>query len=169
MLPKEAIAIPKELFEIWSPDVATKFLDERERPRPALCRHITKANRRKLVVWDRLEELSHTAVIRLLETKNSPKPDTWLKLLNLQNYISPKIKDHHYHGNPEDIRIVPVQGKDVLFASKETVRLDKKNLPESKTDQEFLARHLTSILDQDYLTYLKHFKEENDEFIKKRV
>jgi len=169
VLPKEAIAIPKELFEIWSPDVATKFLDKRERPRPALCRHITKANRRKLVVWDRLEELSHTAVIRLLETKNSPKPDTWLKLLNLQNYISPKIKDHHYHGNLEDIRIVSVQGKDVLFASKETVRLDKKNLPESKTDQEFLARHLTSILDQDYLTYLKDLKEENDEFIKKRV
>ncbi|MYF19579.1 MAG: DUF3883 domain-containing protein [Synechococcus sp. SB0677_bin_5] len=169
-LPKEAIAIPEELFEIWPPDVATEVLDERKMP--ALCHYITKANRKKLVAWDLLEELTDTAVIRLLETKNSPKPSTWLKLLNLWAYISPKVKDHHYPANPEDIRIVPLQGKDVLFVSKETVRLDKKNLPESKTDQEFLDRHLSSILDQDWLAYLESNEsaiEKNDESTKKKI
>ena len=164
---KESIAIPEELFEIWPPDIATEFLDESKRP--ALCRHIAKDNRKKLVAWDLLEELGDAAVIKMLETKIPPKPNTWPELLNLWVYISPKVKDYYYHGNPEDIRIVPVQGKDILCASKETVRLDNKNLPESKTDQEFLVRYLSSILDQDYLTYLKDLKEKNDESIKKRI
>lgn len=168
---KESIAIPKDLFKIWPPDIATEFLDESKRP--ALCRHIDKDNRKKLVAWDLLEELGDAAVIKMLETKIPPKPNTWPELLNLWVYISPKVKDYYYHGNPEDIRIVPVQGKDILCASKETVRLDNKNLPESKTDREFLVRHLSFILDQDYTNYLKELNksaiERNDKSTKKRI
>ena len=167
-LPKESIAIPEELFEIWPPDVATKVLDEGARP--ALCRHITKANRKKLVAQDLLEELSDAAVIKMLETKSFPKPNTWPELLNLWAYILPKVKNHHYHGNPKNIHIVPVQGKDVLCASKEIIRLGKNKLLQSQTDQEFLNNHLSSVLDKRYLTYLEELKEnKNDESTNKRI
>ncbi|MCY4332390.1 MAG: DUF3883 domain-containing protein [Cyanobacteria bacterium MAG CAR1_bin_15] len=163
---KESIAIPEDLFKIWSPDVATEFLDERKRP--ALCRHIAKDNRKKLVAWDLLEELGDAAVIKMLETKIPPKPNTWPELLNLWVYISPKVKDYYYHGNLKDIHIVPVQGEYYLYSSKKVVRLGKEKLLQS-SDREFLIRHLRRILDQSWLDYLKQSKSNEDKLINTTV
>ena len=163
---KESIAIPEELFEIWPPDIATEFLDESKRP--ALCRHIAKANRKKLVAWDLLEELGDAAVIKMLETKIPPKPNTWPELLNLWVYILPKVNNYRYYDKLKDIHIVPVKGGCYLYSSKKVVRLGKEKLLQS-SDREFLIRHLRRILDQNWLDYLKQSKSNEDELIKTKV
>ena len=51
------------------------------------------------------------------------------------------------------LRIVPVQGKEVLYAASEIVRLGEKKLLQSEKDWEFLASHLI-VLNQNWTRFL---------------
>jgi hypothetical protein len=143
----ESIIIPEQVFEIWPPEEITKFLDDRARP--ALCHYVKHENRKKLIDWDVISEIDINGLASLTQNKHLPKPKTWRQLLNLWSFIDSHIP---YSRNTK-YRIVPVQGKNVLFSTEEVVRLGEKKILQSEEDWHFLSEYLVA-LDQNWIKFL---------------
>ena len=161
----QSVAIPRQLFDVWPADQSAALLDEEGRP--ALCQHIEPPDREKLVNWDILDEIDKQTLIQTLQRKHLPRPKTWRQLLNLWVYVAPEVTGYRHYVSAEDVRMVPVQGKDVLYASSEVVRLGEKKLLQSEEDWEFLAQHLI-VLNQNWLRFLaerRRIASENNEAI----
>lgn len=147
---KAAITVPRPIFDIWPADQAMALLDAKSRP--ALCQHVSAKNRVKLVHWGLIEEFSKEDLLDRLRSNHLPKPATWRQLLNLWTYIAPEVTGWQCH-DADALRIVPVQGKEVLYAASEIVRLGEKKLLQSDDDWEFLASHLI-VLNQNWTRFL---------------
>lgn len=147
---KAAITVPRPVFDIWPADQAMALLDAKSRP--ALCQHVSAKNRTKLVHWGLIEEFSKSDLLERLRSNHLPKPATWRHLLNLWIYIAPEVTGWQCH-DADALRIVPVQGKEVLYAASEIVRLGEKKLLQSEEDWEFLASHLI-VLNQNWTRFL---------------
>jgi hypothetical protein len=147
---KAAIAVPQPVFDIWPADQAMALLDAKSRP--ALCQHVSLKDRTKLVRWGLVEEFSKADLLQRLRSNHLPRPTTWRHLLNLWSYIAPEVTSWQCH-DADRLRIVPVQGKEVLYAASEIVRLGEKKLLQSEDDWEFLAGHLI-VLNQNWTRFL---------------
>ncbi len=147
---KAAIAVPRPVFDIWPADQAMALLDAESRP--ALCQHVSAKDRTKLVHWGLVEEFSKTDLLQRLRSNHLPRPSTWRHLLNLWSYIAPEVTSWQCH-DADRLRIVPVQGKEVLYSASEVVRLGEKKLLQSDDDWEFLADHLI-VLNQNWTRFL---------------
>lgn len=145
-----AIAVPHPIFDIWPADQAMALLDGKSRP--ALSQHVSAKDRTKLVRWGLIEEFSKTDLLERLRSNHLPRPSTWRHLLNLWSYIAPEATGWQCHDG-DRLRIVPVQGKEVLYAASEIVRLGEKKLLQSEEDWEFLAGHLI-VLNQNWTRFL---------------
>jgi hypothetical protein len=145
-----AIAVPQPIFDIWPADQAMALLDTKSRP--ALCQHVPAKDRTKLVRWGLVEEFSKADLLERLRSNHLPRPSTWRHLLNLWSYIAPEVTSWQCH-DADCLRIVPVQGKEVLYAASEIVRLGEKKLLQSEDDWEFLAGHLI-VLNQNWTRFL---------------
>jgi hypothetical protein len=154
---KGAIAVPQPIFDVWPADQAMALLDAKSRP--ALCQHVSSKDRGKLVRWDLVEEFSKSDVLQRLRGNHLPRPSTWRHLLNLWTYIAPEVTNWQCH-DADRLRIVPVQGKEVLYAASEIVRLGEKKLLQSEDDWEFLAGHLI-VLNQNWTRFLADQRRDN--------
>ncbi len=156
---KAAITVPRPVFDIWPADQATALLDVKSRP--ALCQHVSAKNRTKLVHWGLVEEFSKSDLLERLRSNHLPRPATWRHLLNLWAYIAPEVTGWQCH-DTDGLRIVPVQGKEVLYAASEIVRLGEKKLLQSEEDWEFLASHLI-VLNQNWTRFLAEQRRDKAE------
>lgn len=156
---EEAIVVPQPILEVWPAEQAIGLLDDKARP--ALCRHVTTTDRAKLINWGLVEEFSKDDLLDRLRTNHLPRPSTWLQLLNLWAYIAPELTGWQYH-QPDHLRIVPVQGREVLYSASEVVRLGEKKILQSDEDWEFLAGHLI-VLNQNWTRFLAEKRRENAE------
>ena len=147
---KSAIVVPQPIFDIWPAEQAIALLDAKSRP--ALCQHVSAKDRTKLVHWGLVEEFSKADLLQRLRTNHLPRPSTWRHLLNLWTYIAPELTSWQCH-DADRVRIVPVQGKEVLYAASEIVRLGEKKLLQSDDDWDFLAEHLI-VLNQNWTRFL---------------
>jgi hypothetical protein len=147
---KGAIAVPQPIFDIWPAEQAMALLDTKSRP--ALCQHVSPKDRTKLVRWGLVEEFSKADLLERLRSNHLPRPSTWRHLLNLWSYIAPEVTGWQCH-DADRLRIVPVQGKEVLYSASEVVRLGEKKLLQSEEDWEFLAGHLI-VLNQNWTRFL---------------
>ncbi|WP_291310721.1 MULTISPECIES: ATPase [unclassified Devosia] len=151
-----AIVVPLPIFDIWPAEQAMTLLDEKSRP--ALCRHVSAKDRTKLVHWNMVEEFSKDDLLDRLRGSHLPRPSTWRHLLNLWSYVAPEVTGWQCH-DADCLRIVPVQGKEVLYAASEVVRLGEKKLLQSDEDWEFLAGHLI-VLNQNWTRFLAEQRRE---------
>lgn len=156
---KAAITVPRPVFDIWPADQAMALLDAKSRP--ALCQHVSAKNRTKLVHWGLVEEFSKSDLLERLRSNHLPRPATWRHLLNLWAYIAPEVTGWQCH-DTDGLRIVPVQGKEVLYAASEIVRLGEKKLLQSEEDWEFLASHLI-VLNQNWTRFLAEQRRDKAE------
>ncbi|MFD2497603.1 hypothetical protein ACFSTI_00370 [Rhizorhabdus histidinilytica] len=156
---KAAITVPRPIFDIWPADQAMALLDAKSRP--ALCQHVSAKNRTKLVNWRLVEEFSKSDLLERLRSNHLPRPATWRHLLNLWAYIAPEVTGWQCH-DADALRIVPVQGKEVLYAASEIVRLGEKKLLQSEEDWEFLAGHLI-VLNQNWTRFLAEQRRDKSE------
>jgi hypothetical protein len=147
---KGAIAVPQPIFDIWPAAQATALLDAESRP--ALCQHVSARDWTKLVRWSLIEEFAKVDLLQRLRSNHLPRPSTWRQLLNLWSYIAPEITGWQFH-DADHLRIVPVQGREALYAACEVVRLGEKKLLQSEEDWEFLAGHLV-VLNQNWTRFL---------------
>jgi hypothetical protein len=148
---KQCIIIPRTVCDIWPADLAATLLDDEGRP--PLCQHVEAADRQKLLHWGVIEEIDKQRFLEVLRNKHLPRPDTWKQLMILWAYVAPEITSYLNFAKFEDVCIVPVQGKDVLYAAREVVRLGEKKLLQSEDDWEFLAAHLI-VLNQNWPRFL---------------
>lgn len=156
---KAAITVPRPVFDIWPANQAMALLDAKSRP--ALCQHVSAKNRIKLVNWGLVEEFSKSDLLERLRSNHLPRPATWRHLLNLWAYIAPDVTGWQCH-DTDGLRIVPVQGKEVLYAASEIVRLGEKKLLQSEEDWEFLASHLI-VLNQNWTRFLAEQRRDKAE------
>jgi hypothetical protein len=154
-----AIAVPQPIFEVWPADQAMALLDARSRP--ALCQHVSTADRTKLIRWGLVEEFSKADLLQRLRSHHLPRPSTWRRLMNLWSYIAPEVTGWQCH-DAEGLRIVPVQGKDALYSASEVVRLGERKLLQSDEDWEFLAGHLI-VLNPNWTRFLTDQRREKGE------
>ncbi len=148
---KGCIAVPEVLLDIWSPDQVQRLFGRGGLP--ILSRLIESKDRCKLVNWNCFDEVAKESVLDTLKSKHLPKPASWAQLLLLWAYVADDVIGYHYYRNDKNVRILPVQGKDVLFATNEIVRLGEKKLLQSQEDWQFLSEYLL-VLNQNWLRYL---------------
>jgi len=146
-----SVIIPSEVLDIWSAGQAAALLDDKGRP--ALCRHVQTADRRKLLRWHVVEEIDKRTLIVSLCDRHPPTPESWHQLMNLWAYLAPEITDYRHVVVASGLCIVPVQGKDILHAATDLTRLGEKKLLQSEGDWGFLSKHLI-VLNQNWLRFL---------------
>jgi hypothetical protein len=161
--PNGALAVPQPIFDIWPAEQAMPLLDENARP--ALCQFVSAKNRAKLVNWGLVEDFTKRTFLERLRTHHLPRPSTWRHLLNLWVYLAPEITGYQCY-DADCLRIVPVQGKEVLYAASEVVRLGEKKLLQSDEDWEFLAGHLI-VLNQNWTRYLAEQRRDKAEAVER--
>ncbi len=148
---KGCVAVPRVLLDVWPNDLVSRLFTDSARP--ILSHHISAENRKKLINWNSIDQISKEDVLTTLKSKHLPKPDSWAQLLLLWAYVAEDVVGYHYNRNHNDVRILPVHGKDVLYAANEIVRLGEKKLLQSQEDWEFLAAHLL-VLNQNWPRFL---------------
>lgn len=137
---KKAVILPEKLFEVWQEEHVSTLFDSGGRP--ALSRHICALDRKKLHHWGVVERITKENILAVLQTKHLPKPESWVRLLKLWVYIAPDMTGWRMSSTRSKLRIVPVQGKNVLYAADDVVRLGEKRLLRSDDDWKFLSEHL---------------------------
>jgi hypothetical protein len=146
------VIIPDRLFDVWSVEQVTTYLDEECRPAFSHC--VLESDREKLIHWGVIKTIGKEKLLQVLLTKHLPKPKNWSCLLNLWAYVAPEMTGYRSRsGNSKEVHIVPVQGKDVLYAASEIVRIGEKKLLQSEGDWDFLSTHLL-VFNQNWSRYL---------------
>lgn len=136
----QCVIVPEAIQEIWPPERAATLIDEHLRP--PLSHHVETADRKKLVHRRVVEEITKQQMLVVLQQNHLPMPDSWRQLLRLWSYVAPEITRYRPYVRAKDVRIVPVQGQDVLHSSSEVVRIGEKKMLQSEDDWVFLAKHL---------------------------
>lgn len=148
----ESVVIPEELFDVWPAEIIAPLLDEKKRP--IFSRHVSAADKQKLVHRTELGDKTKFEVQQLLQSQSLPTPGTWRELLNLWVYIAPELTSFSLYSNvKQQFRIFPVQGKDELYSAVQIVRLGEKKLLQTDADWEFLSAHLL-VLNPNWTRYL---------------
>lgn len=145
------VSVPQVLLDVWPSDLVSRLFTKGDIP--LLSRYISSENRKKLINWNSTDQISKEDVLTILKSKHLPKPDSWAQLLLLWAYVAEDVVGYHYNRNHTDVRILPVHGKDVLYATNEIVRLGEKKLLQSQEDWEFLAACLL-VLNQNWPRFL---------------
>ena len=147
----QSVIFPEEMFEVWPAEQVASLLDSAGRP--ALSRHVSGADREKLVQWGVVERVGKEHVLAALQSKHLPRPETWRRLLKLWAYVAPDVTGWRMTANRSKLRIFPAQGQNVLYSAGEVVRLGEKRLLQSEEDWEFLSAHLL-VLNQNWTRFI---------------
>ncbi len=151
---------PQELFAIWPADQTEKLFDEESRP--SLSNQVSTADQEKLLNWGFVEKIDKARILKVLQSKHLPKPQTWRQLLRLWAYVAPEVTRYCPGVNRKGILLSPVQGKDVLYSADEVVRLGEKRLLHSENDWKFLSAHLL-VLNQNWPRFLAEQRRTSEE------
>lgn len=160
-LPNQSITIPNEIIEIWPIKQVASLLDDSKRP--ALTHHISETNKRKLIDREVIEEITKIQIWLTLRNKQLPKPENWYKLLNLWAYIASESD-----GSNLGLNIVPIKGKDRLYAAKDVVRLGKEKILQSDEDWDFLSEYLL-VLNNDFVRFISEQPQGLEAELRKKI
>ena len=160
------LAVPVELLDVWtSPQVSAGFSVDN---RPLLSRYVRQRDREKLINWGHAGTLHKSQVLETLKNEHLPRPRCWRQLVRLWDYVADEVAVPWV--NHSSVRIVPVQGKDVLYAANEVVRPGERRTLKP-ADWEFLAPYLLT-LDPNWTRFLRQRRNEetsSDEVSKGQV
>jgi len=158
------IAIPRWISQVWPISKVSDLLDDHGRP--PLCQHVESSDLKKLLSWRLVDKVDRSDILLKLQRTSFPKPETWQQLLTLWAYLEPDITGYRRQVHADDLRILPVQAQELLYAPTQAVRLGEKKLLHSQDDWKFLSSYL-AVLNQNWLRYLteqrRHSLENDDE------
>lgn len=147
----QSVIFPEEMFDVWPAEQVASLLDGASRP--ALSRYVSVANSEKLVRRGVVDRVSKENVLAALQAKHLPRPETWRSLLKLWAYLAPDLTGWRMTAIRSKLRILPAQGRNVLYSAAEVVRLGEKRLLQSDADWEFLSEHLL-VLNQNWTRFI---------------
>ncbi len=145
------MAVPSKLLDVWSAvQLSEEFSDGNK---SILSRHVSSADRRKMIKWQLIKSLDKRQILSTLATKNIPLPKTWWQVVRLWNYVAENANMRiSWRSEFRELRIVPVQGQNTMFPPTAVVRLGERSTL-TPSDQEFLSPYL-SILDPAWMSFL---------------
>ncbi|KXS42419.1 MAG: ATPase [Methanolobus sp. T82-4] len=165
-----SVIIPEEIIEVWPAEQAVTLFDEHSRP--AFSRFISIEDKNKLLNRGLTEEITKRQILSTLKSKRLPKPEKWYQLLNLWTYVEAETASYSSSTKQDSINIIPVQGEEVLYSSKEVIRIGKKKILQSDEDWSFLSTYLL-VVDNEWFEFLsdqkKHAEENKEECLKKEI
>ena len=94
---KGCVAVPRVLLDVWPNDLVSRLFTDSARP--ILSHHISAENRKKLINWNSIDQISKEDVLTTLKSKHLPKPDSWAQLLLLWAYVAEDVVGYHYNRN----------------------------------------------------------------------
>ena len=144
----QCLSVPHELLDVWSAEQITEAFSRGRLP--ILSRFVRERDREKLINWQHIQCLDKSQILDTLRDDYLPRPRYWRQLLQLWSYVSPEVG--RSWPSRRNVRIVPAQGKEVLYAAEEVVRLGERRALQP-SDWEFLGPYLT-VLDQDWIRFL---------------
>ncbi len=158
---KECVSIEGSITDVWGAEQSAVLLDDLNRL--PLATAVSEVNRKKLIEWDLLEEITVKDLIRVLKNKHLPKPESWYRLLQLWSLVVSEIQVSWYMNKKQivDLRIFPVQGKEKLYSSGEIVRLGERKLLQSEEDWQFLENYLL-VMNVNWTGYLADRRLESE-------
>ena len=157
----KCLAVPNVLLDVWSPSQVSAGFSSHNLP--ILSRHISDDNQKKLRKKGHVKNLNKVHVIETLMDKRLPRPRFWLHLLYLWDYISADVTA--YRSKHDNMHVVPVRGKEILYAASEVIRPSEKRDIKS-ADWEFLTPYLLP-LDLSWVQALQQWRNDDtnsDEF-----
>lgn len=155
--------LPTPLMDVWSNDQLSHFFTEDNAP--VLCRSVSPTNQQKLGERELVRMVDYDDVVATLQSDQLPRPESWRQLLTLWSFLAEELTARRMSWESQKVQIIPVQGRNVLFAANETVRLGERKLLQSEDDWEFLASRL-QILNQNWPRFLaeqRRIAEERDD------
>ena len=163
----KCLGVPHELLGVWSPEQVTAGFSKDGLA--ILSQHVGQRDRTKLVNWEHIKTLSKPQILETLRNIHLPRPRDWQQLLRLWEYVADGLIS--LRSSNRDARIVPVIGKNVLYAAQEVVRLgERRNL--KPDDWEFLSPHFLA-MDSSWTRFLAEQRQageaSGDEVLKRQV
>lgn len=148
---KEAVVVPTELKEVWSPQQVANLLDGQRRP--PLHGFIGGERKTKLKNWNLVDEIDKPALLQCLKDNRPPRPGSWSRLAALWSYVATDLLAYPLNAWADTYNLVPVKDQDALHSGQGVVRLgDRINqLPDA--DQSFIST-LLSHVDPDWIRFL---------------
>ena len=156
---QECVAVPPTLASIWSADQISAFIIQGQCP--ILCQQIEPHNLANLCQWDCVGRVDKQELLSVMKRLRLPKPVTWAHVLTLWAYIHEDITGYA-RDKYKDVRLIPVQGKDDLYAAAEVTRLGERKLLQSDDDWEFLAKYLL-VMNPNWTRFLADQRREAGE------
>jgi len=148
----KSVVIPPKLFDVWPEDKVSEYFDAESRP--PLSRCIAETDCSKLLNWRAVEKIDRNHCLEVLQSSCLSQPETRKQLLTLWEFVAPGMI-RFFGDNPEAkrLRIVPVHGRDVLYAATDVIRLGEKRLLQSEEDWEMLSANLL-VLNQNWPRFI---------------
>lgn len=143
------VPLPKPLYEVWPANYAAALFDAGRRP--ALSRHVSNPNRKKLLQAQLTGDLSKERVYEVLKHAGPQRPEDNQALFRLWRWLAEDMTSPVFNGDPKSVHVVPVTGKDTLYPAGKVLRLQGDSL--SPEDQDFLGPFLRT-LDQEWVQFL---------------
>jgi hypothetical protein len=170
-------ALPTVVLGIWRPeDVEGIFCGNDV---SVLCRHVSAADRRKLMSWDLTVDFDRDCVLDPLSQANQrmveaiPRPPSLQQLLTLWQYVGQDLTPGY--ACPEmlkTLRIVPIEASNTLCAAPDAVRFDAHGRLARPEDWSLLARFL-AIVDGEWVGFLREqqlqAESQKDPALRKKV
>ncbi len=157
-LPGHAVAPPRTLYEVWSPETILEFLGDPNAH--LLSPHVSAGHQSRLEVWGWLNRVDKKEIIdRLSESPRPRRPLEQQAMLRLWQFVEESVSRWDSSARNR-VRIIPVEGRDDLYNVAEVARLagTRSRLsigsdPSDDDDRRFLS-HLLCIVEQDWLDHL---------------
>ena len=144
------LSVPPELLHVWP---ASLISDAFGSGRLTVLSTLIERQAIDRLTWDEhIETLAYSQVWNTLRHSRLPRPVSWRGLLSLWTYLADTGKWFLYSNTVSSLKIIPVQGRDELFAAEDVVRVDRARTLNA-SDLEFLTRSLL-ILDRDWPEFL---------------
>lgn len=147
----QSVIIPDALHDVWSVAEIDALLEDGDGR--AFSRYVLERDCEKLVRWGLIDPIDTDLILARLQRKHLPRPRSWRRLQKLWAFLAPTITGYRAHPKAQNICIVPVQGKDELYAANEVVRLGERRVLQSEADWKFLSAHLL-VLNQNWPRFL---------------
>ena len=142
------LGVPHELLGVWSSEQVTAGFSEDGLA--ILSQHVGQRDRTKLVNCGHIKTLVKSQVLETLKNNHLPRPRDWQQLLRLWEYVADGLIS--LRSSDRDVRIVPVIGKNVLYAAHEVVHLgERRNL--KLEDSKFPSPHFLA-MDSNWTRFL---------------
>ena len=145
--PGTCSAFPSRIHKVWTGETIKKIFCSKYMS--VLSPKVSSEHRRLLSAWEWVNVVSDSLLLDKLECSNPPKPESWIALSHLWEFVSRASQNSYRNSEPDVFPIAPVEGSMFLQRPDEMVRLSARQSAIAPKDLEFVSG-LIKIVDSNW-------------------